>query len=255
MVEEETSNAIPSDEVADVDQASFGAEMSVENGKADDKDVDSDDGLINYKEKYRNLKRKLKCLLFEQECFHEELRKVQRKCLRVNRDKSFLLDHLLKYEEPEMSSTDDDMTESSENEEDAKPAKPQIKKKRARPKNATKGNDVKAKNILMAGDKVRCRRMENGKQCSKLVSIKVKSGICYAHRQQLSNEKQQASSPIKSPKSTTPKPSEQRKGQPPKGGKDIGQIREAMEASSRISTSSPGLLGEEDDELVIDLPV
>jgi len=255
MVEEETHN-ITTEEDA---QQSTTEENNVENGTTNEEQgvQSDDDGLVNYKDKYRNLKRKLKCLLFEQECFHEELRKVQRKCLRVNRDKSFLLDHLLKYEEPENSSADDEMTESSENEEETT-TKPPIKKKKkiSRSKEASKSSDAKSKNALLAGDKVRCRKVENGKQCSKLVSTVVKSGICYAHRQQLSNEKPQATSPIKSAKSPVPTTSsENQKGQPPKGGKDIGQIREAMEASSRINSSSPGLPPEEDDELVIDIPL
>ena len=43
------------------------------------------------KQKYRSLKRKLRCLLYEQECFQEELRRLQRKLLRVNRDKRYKL--------------------------------------------------------------------------------------------------------------------------------------------------------------------
>ncbi|XP_070940477.1 INO80 complex subunit E isoform X5 [Macaca nemestrina] len=56
------------------------------------------DGEVDYKKKYRNLKRKLKFLIYEHECFQEELRKAQRKLLKVSRDKSFLLDRLLQYE-------------------------------------------------------------------------------------------------------------------------------------------------------------
>ncbi|XP_065520572.1 INO80 complex subunit E [Lathamus discolor] len=51
-----------------------------------------------YKRRYRALKRRLKLLLYEQECFQEELRRAQRKLLRVSRDKSYLLDRLLQYE-------------------------------------------------------------------------------------------------------------------------------------------------------------
>uniref|UniRef100_A0A3Q3F1T1 INO80 complex subunit E n=1 Tax=Labrus bergylta TaxID=56723 RepID=A0A3Q3F1T1_9LABR len=53
---------------------------------------------VDYKRKYKNLKRKLKFLVYEQECFQEELRRSQRKLLKVSRDKSFLLDRLLQYE-------------------------------------------------------------------------------------------------------------------------------------------------------------
>ncbi|XP_060029005.1 INO80 complex subunit E isoform X4 [Erinaceus europaeus] len=64
------------------------------------------DGEVDYKKKYRNLKRKLKFLIYEHECFQEELRKAQRKLLKVSRDKSFLLDRLLQYENVDEDSSD-----------------------------------------------------------------------------------------------------------------------------------------------------
>ncbi|KAI0239632.1 hypothetical protein LSAT2_009641 [Lamellibrachia satsuma] len=67
-------------------------------------------------EKYKALKRKLRFLIYEQECFLEELRKSQRKLLRVSRDKSFLLDQLLQYEKVDELSSDSDATASSESE-------------------------------------------------------------------------------------------------------------------------------------------
>ena len=88
-----------------------------EETESEEEGDNNDDITENYKEKYRVLKRKLKCLLYEQECFHEELRKYQRKCLRVNRDKSFLLDRLLQYEQPTLSSDDENTTDTSEDEE------------------------------------------------------------------------------------------------------------------------------------------
>ncbi|XP_020862340.2 INO80 complex subunit E [Phascolarctos cinereus] len=72
---------------------------------------------VDYKKKYRNLKRKLKFLIYEHECFQEELRKAQRKLLKVSRDKSFLLDRLLQYENVDEDSSDSDATASSENSE------------------------------------------------------------------------------------------------------------------------------------------
>ncbi|MGH0145879.1 UNVERIFIED_CONTAM: hypothetical protein FKN15_027964 [Acipenser sinensis] len=69
----------------------------------------------DYKKKYKNLKRKLKFLVYEQECFQEELRRAQRKLLKVSRDKSFLLDRLLQYEHVDDDSSDSDATASSEN--------------------------------------------------------------------------------------------------------------------------------------------
>ncbi|XP_071975569.1 INO80 complex subunit E isoform X2 [Engystomops pustulosus] len=73
------------------------------------------DGEVDYKRKYKNLKRKLKFLIYEQECFQEELRRAQRKLLKVSRDKSFLLDRILQYENVDDDSSDSDMTASSEN--------------------------------------------------------------------------------------------------------------------------------------------
>ncbi|KAF7670107.1 hypothetical protein LDENG_00049730 [Lucifuga dentata] len=72
---------------------------------------------VDYKRKYKNLKRKLKFLVYEQECFQEELRRGQRKLLKVSRDKSFLLDRLLQYERIDEDSSDSDATASSENSE------------------------------------------------------------------------------------------------------------------------------------------
>ncbi|XP_068099889.1 INO80 complex subunit E isoform X2 [Hyperolius riggenbachi] len=73
------------------------------------------DGEVDYKRKYKNLKRKLKFLIYEQECFQEELRRAQRKLLKVSRDKSFLLDRILQYENVDDDSSDSDLTASSEN--------------------------------------------------------------------------------------------------------------------------------------------
>ncbi|XP_056902135.1 INO80 complex subunit E isoform X2 [Takifugu flavidus] len=75
------------------------------------------DAEIDYKRKYKNLKRKLKFLVYEQECFQEELRRAQRKLLKISRDKSFLLDRLLPYERVDEDSSDSDATVSSENSE------------------------------------------------------------------------------------------------------------------------------------------
>lgn len=69
---------------------------------------------IDYKQKYKVLKKKLKFLVYEQECFLEELRKAQRRLLKVSRDRSFLLDRLLQYEKLEDSSDDSDVTASSD---------------------------------------------------------------------------------------------------------------------------------------------
>ncbi|XP_059809274.1 INO80 complex subunit E isoform X2 [Hypanus sabinus] len=93
-------------------------------------------GESDYRRKYRNLKRKLKLLLYEQECFQLELRKAQRKFIKVSRDKSFLLDRLLEYENVNDDSSDSDATASSENSEPDGPKlldTPLQKKKRSPP--------------------------------------------------------------------------------------------------------------------------
>lgn len=98
------------------------------NGQADEE--------VDYKRKYKNLKRKLKFLIYEQECFQEELRRAQRKLLKVSRDKSFLLDRILQYENVDEDSSDSDVTASSENsdtEGGRGPSTPPTKRKRSPP--------------------------------------------------------------------------------------------------------------------------
>lgn len=79
-------------------------------------DDDSQEDTINYKEQYRSFKRKLKFLIYENECFQEALRTNQRRMLKVSRDRSFLLDRLLNYEKVEVTSSESDDTESSDDE-------------------------------------------------------------------------------------------------------------------------------------------
>ncbi|KAK4315831.1 hypothetical protein Pmani_012985 [Petrolisthes manimaculis] len=78
------------------------------------------EGSEDYKAKYKTLKRKLKLLIYENECFQEELRKAQRALLRVRRDKSFLLDRLLQYQRGPDSSSDSEQTEDSDTEVETK---------------------------------------------------------------------------------------------------------------------------------------
>lgn len=86
---------------------------------------------VDYKQKYRSLKRKLRFLIYEQECFHEELRRSQRKLLKVSRDKSFLLDRLMQYERVEESASSAESTESSDA-ETKKAAQEKKQKKKAK---------------------------------------------------------------------------------------------------------------------------
>lgn len=75
------------------------------------------EGNIDYKQKYKALKKKLRFLVYEQECFLDELRKAQRKLLKVARDRSFLLDRLLQQEKLEDSSDESDATNSTDTED------------------------------------------------------------------------------------------------------------------------------------------
>jgi len=87
---------------------------------------------LEYKDKYRNLKRKLKFLIYENECFSMEIRNMEKRLLRVLKDRTFLLDILTQHENgsPEFDSTDNDMTDSSDG-EIKMPVKTSEKKKKA----------------------------------------------------------------------------------------------------------------------------
>lgn len=84
-------------------------------------DEDSqEDQYVNYKQKYRELKKNLRYLIYENECFQDELRKAQHNFVSISRDKSFLLDRILKYEKPQGHSSDSEATESSDEDEETK---------------------------------------------------------------------------------------------------------------------------------------
>uniref|UniRef100_F1L7D0 INO80 complex subunit E n=1 Tax=Ascaris suum TaxID=6253 RepID=F1L7D0_ASCSU len=80
------------------------------------------------KEQYRMLKKRFKFLVYENECYQEELRNLQRKLLKLSRDKNFLLDRLIQYEKLSDSSDDSD-SNSVKTVED----KPKPPKKKSRP--------------------------------------------------------------------------------------------------------------------------
>uniref|UniRef100_T1KA28 INO80 complex subunit E N-terminal domain-containing protein n=1 Tax=Tetranychus urticae TaxID=32264 RepID=T1KA28_TETUR len=87
---------------------------------------------LEQKQKYRNLKKKLKLLIYENEYYQEELKKYQKELLIINRDKYFLMDKLLKYENISSSSSDSDATESSESEVEVKQERPASVSRRRR---------------------------------------------------------------------------------------------------------------------------
>uniref|UniRef100_A0A914WVP9 INO80 complex subunit E n=1 Tax=Plectus sambesii TaxID=2011161 RepID=A0A914WVP9_9BILA len=87
------------------------------------------------KQHYRLLKRRFKFLVYENECYQEELRNLQRKLLKLSRDKNFLLDRLLPHEKLSDSSDDSDIC-TSKIEEPKKPKrKPRPSASRKKPPN------------------------------------------------------------------------------------------------------------------------
>ncbi|XP_026761815.1 uncharacterized protein LOC113520625 [Galleria mellonella] len=68
----------------------------------------------NYRAQYIALKKKLKYLIYENECFQDALRCGQKRLLKVSRDRSFLLDRLLQYEKHESTTSESEDTESSD---------------------------------------------------------------------------------------------------------------------------------------------
>ncbi|KAG7294826.1 hypothetical protein JYU34_022705 [Plutella xylostella] len=68
----------------------------------------------NYRSHYLTLKKKLKYLIYENECFQDALRSSQKRLLKVSRDRSFLLDRLLQYEKADSTTSESEDTESSD---------------------------------------------------------------------------------------------------------------------------------------------
>lgn len=81
----------------------------------------------DFKMQYRQLKQQFKKLVYENECYQEELRSLQRKLLKLARDKNFLLDRLLQYEP--VSSSDEDSDATLISDEEQKPPIPPLKLK------------------------------------------------------------------------------------------------------------------------------
>lgn len=57
----------------------------------------------------------------ENEIFQQTLKTTQRKLLKASRDKNVLLDRLIMYEMVDLSSSDDELTESSDEGDSTKP--------------------------------------------------------------------------------------------------------------------------------------
>jgi INO80 complex subunit E len=71
----------------------------------------------SYKTKYRELKKRLKYLVYENECFTADIKDTQMKLLQINREKSFLLDQLMQHETIKLSDNDMESTDYSSDEE------------------------------------------------------------------------------------------------------------------------------------------
>ncbi|XP_059616247.1 INO80 complex subunit E [Phlebotomus argentipes] len=85
----------------------------IEEGSSDEESVQQ---AVDFKAQYQILKKKFKFLIYENEFLQDSLRITQRRFLKASRDKSFLLDKLLQYEKTELTSSESDETETSEDE-------------------------------------------------------------------------------------------------------------------------------------------
>ncbi|GAB0093468.1 uncharacterized protein DMENIID0001_086090 [Sergentomyia squamirostris] len=87
----------------------------IENESSDEESVNQPQ-VVDFKAQYQILKKKFKFLIYENEFLQDSLRVTQRRFLKASRDKSFLLDKLIQYEKPELSSSESEETETSEDE-------------------------------------------------------------------------------------------------------------------------------------------
>lgn len=85
------------------------------------------------KQKYMELKKRLRQLLAENESYKQELGKTNERLLKVSKDKSFLLDQLLQFEGVDSSSTESDLS-SSDVERDLPQPPPKKTKKQTTPR-------------------------------------------------------------------------------------------------------------------------
>lgn len=106
----------------------------------DDDDDDDDDEeedevisqneIVDYKAQYKRLKRKLKYLIYENECYQENLRNSRAKLLEIARDRSFLLDRLLQYEKVDISSSSESGEDTESSDGEVELPRPDIKRRK-----------------------------------------------------------------------------------------------------------------------------
>ncbi|XP_045498563.1 INO80 complex subunit E [Colias croceus] len=107
MQANEEASVNSSSAVADTSQADSNKDYSSESSSDPEPEP-------NYRAQYLALKKKLKYLIYENECFQDALRSSQKRLLKVSRDRTFLLDRLLQYEKPDSSTSESEDTESSD---------------------------------------------------------------------------------------------------------------------------------------------
>uniref|UniRef100_A0A1L8DA73 Putative ino80 complex subunit e isoform x1 n=1 Tax=Nyssomyia neivai TaxID=330878 RepID=A0A1L8DA73_9DIPT len=119
-----------------------------ENDMNDIEEASSDEESVNqpavdFKNQYLMLRKNFKKLIYENEFLQDSLRVTQRRFLKASRDKSFLLDKLLQYEKPELTSSESEDTETSE---DETTRSDQVKRKKLDGGIGTGSNSVQSRN-------------------------------------------------------------------------------------------------------------
>lgn len=206
-------------------------------------------------------------MLYEQEYFQEELRRVQKKLLRVSRDKSFLLDRLLQYENVDHSSSDDEGTASSsgvsDNEgpkvlmaENPTPSSSRPKKAPAAinhglpsesmgvfPYPSSDGTSSAGGETTTAASKtkssIQCKYVNNGNQCQERISKRSKSGYCGAHRTVVRISKQAVSSPKQPHASSKPVPDPPRDHSSMVDHQQLERLNQLSESSNHEASHVP----------------
>jgi len=97
---------------------------------------------LDAKQRYLELKKRLKYLLHENESYKQEIAKVDERLLSVSKDKAFLLEQLLQFEDND-SSTESELSDSDQ---DRKQPEPPKKKPRQRKSKAAATQVTSAQN-------------------------------------------------------------------------------------------------------------
>ncbi|KAL3116097.1 hypothetical protein niasHT_007397 [Heterodera trifolii] len=194
---------------------------------------------VSPKQKYRDLKKKFKYLVYENEYYQEELRNLQRKLLKLSRDKNFLLDRLGQYEQLSESSDDSDASTKTLEErgvaKQKKKPKPSNNRKRAapNPSGAPTGQPKRIGNkTTPAKCKVSGDAFKEMMQMHQPIHSQVKEEM-----DQFGSEppaKRRADESLASPPTTTQRQSDGREGSLESGDK----MNEVANCSSVISANS-----------------